>query len=170
MTEKVCQHDKKVSTSHPHQHWALSFKNDLPVEEACIEIHSGAGTVVGIGGAETVPAQRPCWAAPGVGRDFSRSSVCTNKQHSPLSDILHSKPRSVTHGLVVSEKRLNPSGSQFLQLYNGNWTNISRAVKFKLDNAYKALSLLTYKVPSGFPNYKAMGSLGPEMPQWRKPC
>lgn len=47
---------------------------------------------------------------------------------------------------------------------NCNKTYISRAVKFKFDDAYTVLLLTTYKVSPDFPNYKATRNLDPEMP------
>lgn len=52
----------------PSSALSTEFKNALRVEEACTEVHSGAGTVVGIKGMKTFPTQVLLGQRPAVGR------------------------------------------------------------------------------------------------------
>lgn len=122
------QHNEKVSLPPPtpHQHWALSFKNCFQWAMHILRFIVVQEQWWGLREWRHSQHRGPAWAVPNSGQGFQqRGSVCTNNEHSPRSDILDSKPGCVTHGLVVSDKLLNLSGSECLQLYNGNYNNVT---------------------------------------------
>lgn len=67
--------------------------------------------VQGIEGLKTFPAEALLGQCPIVGRGFSREAMCGPITSTILSQTFWIQNLGITHGLVVSDKLLNLSGS-----------------------------------------------------------